>query len=119
MRRSRRNFAARIEVEKLDGHLLNCRASLVALRLPAFSAECVEARRRCLGCDVVGGAIALDLVDAIERDIEAVAALVLDYGDFNRALLNEHLLDAAINTDAVLEMDDEISGLERRKRLDG
>ena len=52
------------------------------------------------------------LIDAIERNIESVAALVLDDGDLDRALTDEDRLDAAINPYAMLEMDDEITRLE-------
>ena len=58
-------------------------------------------------------AIALELVDAVERNVEPVAALVLDDRDLDRALAHEDRLDAAIDPDAVLEMHDVVARLER------
>ncbi len=73
--RSRGDLAARVEVEQLDRHLLNRGARLLALLRPATAPEMVQARRRGVLGDVVSGAIPLELVDTIERDIEPVAAL--------------------------------------------
>ena len=58
MRRARRDFSARVEIEQLDRHLLDGGARLVALRLPPLSAKRVEARRRRVRGEIVGGAIA-------------------------------------------------------------
>ena len=89
--------------------------ALLALRRPALSAELVQARRRRILGDVVGRAIPLELVDAIERHVEPIAALVLDDRDFDRALPDEDRLDAAIDADAVLEMHDVVAVLERHR----
>src|SRR5438105_4130772 len=78
----------------------------------------MEPRGRRLGADVVGGPIPLDLIDAIERDVEPIATLVLDDGDLDGALAHEHLLHTAVNPDAVLEMHHVISGLERGETLE-
>src|SRR3954463_6614443 len=79
----------------------------------------MEARRRRFRGNVVGRAITLDLIDAVERDVEAIAPLILDDGNFDRALAEENLLHAAIDSDAVLEMDDIISGLESGQACQG
>src|SRR5580765_541837 len=78
----------------------------------------MEARRRRLGADVVRRAVPLDLIDAIERHVEAIAALVLDDRDFDCALADEHLLDPAIDTDTVLEMNDVVAWLERSEAFE-
>src|SRR3954471_6541331 len=57
----------------------------------------------------------LQLVAAIERHVEAIAALVLHDGDLDRALPDEDRLDAAIDPDAVLEMHDVVAVLERHR----
>ena len=106
VRRPIRDLSPRVEIEQLDRHLSNGDARLFALLSPAPSAEPVQARRRCIVRDVARRAIALELVDAIERDVESVAALVLDDRDFDRALADEDRLDAAIDADAVLEVHD-------------
>src|SRR2546423_3379371 len=118
MRRPRRNFAARVQVEELHRHLLDRGAGLVPLRCPAFSAQGVQARRWRFGGYVGRRSIPLDLVDAVERNVEPVAALVLDDGNFDRALAHEHLLDPAIDANAVLEMDDVVARLERCEALE-
>ena len=110
--------AARVEIEELERHLLQRGARLVALRSPALAAELVEARRRRVAAHIVGRAVALDLIDAIERHVEPVAALVLDDRHLDRALAHEHLLDAAIDADAVLEMHHVVARFERGDALE-
>ena len=65
--------------------------------------------------DVVAGAIALELIDAVQRHVEPIAALVLDDRDLDRALSDEDRLDAAIDPDAVLEVHDVVAVLERHR----
>src|SRR6266446_5068140 len=78
----------------------------------------MEARRGCVCRDVGGGAITLDLIDSIERHVESIAAFVLDHRRFDCALAKENLFDAAINADAVLEVNDVIAGSQRCETLD-
>src|SRR5687768_4078028 len=78
----------------------------------------MESRLRCVGGEVGGGTVPLDLIHPIKGDVEPVAALIFDDRNFNGALADEHLLDAAIDPDAVLEVDDVITGLERREALE-
>ncbi len=118
MRRARGELPPRVEDQQLLRHLLDGGARLLALLRPAASAELVQLGGRGVVADVDPGAIALDLVDAIERDVEAVAAFVLDDRDLDRALAHEELLDAAIDPHAVLEVDDVVAGLERGNRLE-
>ena len=73
----------------------------------------MEPRRWRLGGDVVRRTIALDLIDAIERDVESVAAFVLDDRDLDGAFADEHLLHAAIDAHTMLEMNHVITWLER------
>ena len=86
---------------------------LIALLGPALAAEPVQPRRRRIAETSSRRPIPLELVDAIQRHIEAVAALVLDHRDFDRALLDEDGLDPTIDPDAVLEMHDVVAALER------
>src|SRR5689334_69394 len=79
----------------------------------------MKPRRRSVGGDVVSRSIPLDLIDAIEWDVEAIAALILDDRHFDGALAHEHLLHSAIDADAMLEMNDVIAGLERGEALEG
>ena len=118
MRRTSGDFAPGIEVQQLYRHLLDCRSGLVALRSPSFSAEGVEPRRRCVGGDIGRRSIALDLIDAVQRNIEPIAALVFDDGDFDCALAHEDLLHTPIDPDAVLEVHDIVAGLERGEALE-
>ncbi|SRR5258706_13484751 len=78
----------------------------------------MQPRRRCIGGDVGGGAIPLDLIDSIERHVESIAALIFDHRCFDSAFAEENLFDAAINPDSVLKMYDVIPGSERGETLD-
>src|SRR5918992_915489 len=82
-----------------------------------FSAELVQAWRSSV-IAIGRGAIALDLIDAIERNVEPIPALVLDDRHLERALSGEDGVDAAVDTDAVLEVHDVIAGLECSHRLE-
>jgi len=61
---------------------------------------------------------AADLVDSVEGDVEAVASLVFDHGDFNRALAHKHRFHTAVNPYPVLEMHDVVARLERGQTLE-
>ena len=113
MRRPRGDLAARVQLEQLLRHLENRHARFFALLLPAISAKFVETRCRCIVGNVGGAAIAFDLIDAIERHVQSIPALVLDYRGFNRAFANEDPFDAAIDADAVFKVHDIVAGLER------
>src|SRR5258708_13119300 len=78
----------------------------------------MQARRRRIVGDVVGRPIALDLVDAIQRDVEPVASFVFDDRDFDGAFANEGRLQPAIDADALLEVPDIVAHFER-ERIDG
>src|SRR5439155_10514349 len=108
----------RVEVEQLDGHLADGRTRLLALLAPALSSQLVQSRRRAVLRDIGCGAIPLELIDAIQRDIEAVAPLVFDDGDLDGALADEDRHDAAVDADAVLEVHDVVT-LAQRQRLGG
>ena len=113
VRRTVGDFPPRVEIEQLDRHLLDRRARSSRCCGPAPAAELVQARRRRILGDVVARPIALELIDAVQRNVEPIAALVLDDRHLDRALSDEDRLDAAIDPDAVLEMHDEIARLER------
>ena len=70
----------------------------------------------------VGRAIALQLVETIERHVEPIAALVLEHRDFDDAALDGDRGDAAIDADAVVEVHHvvaqrQVAGDCRRRRL--
>src|SRR6185503_10195000 len=118
MRRACGDLATSVKVEELSRHLLNCGARSVALLRPALPAERMEPGRGRVTRDVGCGSIPLDLVDAIKRDIQPIAALVLDHRRFDGAFPEEHFLNSAIDPNSVLEMDDVITRRERRQTLD-
>ena len=112
------DLSAGVEVEQLDRHLLDRGARLVSLLRPPLSAELVEARRHGFAVGVARGTVPLDLVDAVEGHVEAVATFVLDDRDLDGALADEDRLQSAVDADAVLEMHDEVAGLERGNGLE-
>src|SRR5262249_40829884 len=118
VRRAGCDLSPSVEVEQLDGHLLNGGACPIALLCPAFSAKLMQPRWRCVSVGVAGCPVALDLVDAIERDVQSIAALVLDDGNFDGALADENGLESAVDADAVLEVHDEVARLERGDGFD-
>src|SRR4029078_8462095 len=101
VRRTRGHRSSSIKIEQLGGHLLNGRACPVALLRPALAAEGVEARRRRVAGDVCSGAVTLYLIDAIQRDVEPVAPLVLDDGCFDDAFAEEDLVYTTVYTNPV------------------
>src|SRR4029077_18629591 len=117
-REAGRELAARVQIEQLRGHLANRGARLVTLPLPRGGAELVETRCRRHAVAIRGGAIGLELVEAVQRNVEAVAPLVLDDRDFERAAVGAHgdRLDTAINADPVLQVHHEVPPLERLRR---
>src|SRR5687767_10069574 len=119
MRRSRCDLSARVEIQQLDGHLLNRHPRTIALLRPSLSAELVQARRGGVSVRIPGGAVPLDLADAIERHVEPVTALVFDDRDLHGARADEDRLEPPIDADAVLEVHDEVPGFESGDRLEG
>ena len=65
-----------------------------------------------------GGAVSFHLIDPIQRHVQPVSPFVLDHCDLDRALADEEPLDAAIDTDAVFEVHDVVTRLERRDRVE-
>src|SRR4051812_25962218 len=78
----------------------------------------MESRRRRVSGDVRRRSVTLDLVDAVERHVESIAALILDDRDFDGALADEHLLHAAVDPDTVLEVHHVVAGLEGGETLE-
>jgi hypothetical protein len=72
-------LATRVEVEQLARHLADALLRLLADLLPVRAAEAVNPRRRTITV-VFRGAVPLQLVQAVERHVEPVAALVLHDG---------------------------------------
>ena len=117
VRRARGDVAARVQVEQLGRHFKDRAARFFPLLRPLLATEPVQARRRRVLAHGVGGTIALDLVEPVQGDVEAVAPLVLDHRDLDRALFDDDRLHPAVDADAVLEMDDVVPRLERGDRL--
>ena len=78
VRRAPRRAPARVQVEEFDGHQRDRPARTVALLRPPLSADLVQLGGRFIRARVLRAAIPLELVDAVERHVEPVAALVLD-----------------------------------------
>ena len=110
--RPRGDLSSCVEIEELDGHLLNRRARALALLGPALSPKLVQARRWRVTVGVTGRAVSLDLIDPVQWNVEPVATFVLDDGNLHGALAHEDGLQPAIDADAVFQVHHEVAGLE-------
>ena len=113
MRGTGRHFATRIEIQQFLRHLENGHARFFALLLPAIATQLVQPRGGRVFRHIAGAAVSLNLIDAIQRHIQTIAALVLDDRGLDRAFAHEDLFNAAIDADAVLEVHDVVTRLER------
>ncbi|OLC05575.1 MAG: hypothetical protein AUH46_02205 [Gemmatimonadetes bacterium 13_1_40CM_70_15] len=68
---------------------------------------------------VPGRAVGLELVEAIQRDVESVAALVLEHRHIQRPVADGDRLQPAVNADAVLQMDHVAAERERLRPRGG
>ena len=114
-------LATGVEIEQLAGHLADAQLRLLAHLLPVRAAERVDPRRRAIAV-VLRRAVALQLVEPVQRHVEPVAALVLHHRHFHRRRADGDRLDAAIDADAVVEVHDVVAldqraGGGRRRRL--
>src|SRR5215212_369028 len=112
MRRTRCNPPARVKIEQLDGHLLDCRLRSIALLSPSLPTERMQSRRRIVRRYVGRGSESFDLIDSIQWNVQSRAALVFDHRGFNRALAHKDFFYTAIDADAVLEMNHIVAGCE-------
>ena len=118
VRRSRADFAFRVQVKQFLGHLQDGHARLVALRLPPIAPQLVQARRGGVLRHIVRTAVALDLIDLVQGHVQSIAPLVLDHHRFNRALTKEDLFNPAIDAYPVLQVHDIVTGLEGPQRVE-
>ncbi len=105
------HLAPRVEVEQFGGHLLDRLPGLVPDPLPRIAAELVQARRRLIAV-VARGTVALELIQPVQRHVEAIPALVFHDRDLEGRLPDGDRLDAAVDPDAMLEVDHVVAGLE-------
>ena len=108
-----------VEVQQLGGHLFDRLAGPLPHPLPGGAAQPVDPRRRPFAV-LARRPIPLELVEPIERHVEPVAAFVLHDRHLDGGLADHDRLDAAIDPDAVIEMDHVVADGERpRSRCDG
>ncbi|OLE61149.1 MAG: hypothetical protein AUG10_02365 [Gemmatimonadetes bacterium 13_1_20CM_2_70_10] len=101
---ARGDLAARVQVQEVERHSPDRRLGFLPLALPGRGPEPVQPRRRRVGAAVAARAVRLQLVEAVQRHIEAIASLVFDGGHVECALPHRDRLQAAVNTDAVLQV---------------
>ena len=93
-----------VELDQLAGHLTRLLAHLARGALPLVAADLVDLRRR-----AVRAGVALNPVDLVCRDEEPVAALILHHDIIAQIIAFAFALDqSAVDSDAVMDMDDEI-----------
>ena len=100
-------LARRVDLEQLARHREDRLVRLRLDALPRRAAELVEPRARRLRADVV-----LDEVDAVDREIEPVAARVLEVEIVAFRVRDVQVAQAAVEPDAVIDVDDVVVGLE-------
>ncbi len=116
--RLRCHAPARVQLEQLHGHGLQRSARALSLLCPALSTQFVQSRRRRIRSHVAGRAVALDLVDAVERDVQAITAFVLDHRRFYGALAHEDAFDPAVDPHTVLQVHDEVTRRQSRNAVE-
>jgi len=111
-----RELAAPVQIEELGRHLPDGGPGLISLALPRGRPETVQLGRR--GVAVPGGAVGLELIQPVERDVEPVAAFVFDDRHLERPALraDRDRLDPAIQPDPVFEVHHVVSRLQRTGR---
>ena len=108
-----RDLATGVEIEELGRHLADGGPRFLPLALPGRRAEAVQLGRRSVS--VARRAVRFELVQAVERHVEAVAAFVFDDRHLERPPFGAHRdrLDPAVPADTVLEMDHVVARLQR------
>src|SRR6266849_579099 len=104
---SGRGFARGVEGKELVGHVFEGFAYASFAGVPAGAAELVER-----GMGAFDDAIALDQVHTLEGDVEARVFGVAKQHEFAAAAVGFDLAQALELADAVIDVDDEIAGLE-------
>ena len=105
-----RHFALGVERQKLVGHVLDAICARAFCGVPGGAAELVE--RRVVAFD---DAIVLDQIHALERNVEAGLVGVFEQHEFAAAAVGFDLAQAVELADAVVDVDDEVAGLELGK----
>ena len=111
---ARRDLATRVEVEQFQRHLPDRGPRPLSLALPRRRSQAMQPGR--WGVTVAGRAVRLQLVQPVYGDVQPVARLVLDDRDLQGAVADGDRLHAPVDSDAVLEVDDVVPGLERARR---
>jgi hypothetical protein len=106
------DLAGGVDGEQLLGHGEDRLAGLLLHPIPAAAAEAVEGGHRALGADVL-----LHQADAVDRQVEAVAAGVLEVQVVALGAGDLQVAQAAIDADPVVEVDDEVLRLELAQAL--
>ena len=75
----------------------------------------MQARRRRVRPVLAARPVRLQLVEAVQRHVETITALVLDDGDVERALPHDNRLQAAVDADAVLQVHHVVARLQRAR----
>ena len=109
-----RGFALGVEGDEVLGDVLHLPLGLGFEHLPGVAAEAVELRRLALAAH-----IARDLVQAVDGDVEDVVVLVYQADELLALAVVGHLLETREAADAVVDMGDEVAGLELEELLEG
>ena len=98
---------SRVEVEQLGGSVARCLERPAACLFPLPAAEPVQRGRVLAGATVAG-----DQVQAGDRHVELVAAVIFEVEKFGHAVAEIERGEPEVTADAVLGMDHGIAGLE-------
>ena len=110
-----RELPARVQIQQFRRHGANGGPRLVTLPLPRRGAEAMQARRGRVA--VADRAIRFELVDPIQGNVQAIAPLVFHHGNLERGTIRTDGdgLQAAIDTDAMLQVHDISAGRQRSR----
>src|SRR5690606_26636725 len=103
--------ASGVQLQQLGGHRLDGGSRLVAYLLPGTASQAMDPRWGTVAV-VAAGAVAVELIQAGARYVEAIATLILAHRHLDLATFRRQGGDATTHTDPVLEMHHVIAALE-------
>src|SRR5690349_11872083 len=99
-------FARGVDIDQLRGHCQHCLSCPFLNTVPGATAQPIEFR-----LSTISAYIALNEVNSFDRHIHRVISRVLQVEEVTLDISNFHVLHAAVFPDTVLDMHDEVVGM--------